>query len=247
MDSSAIDLAWRVDEACMNACPAPRQVMLRGWLARISGGPMRRTNSVNPQQGGDHDPRPLMAAFDRLYKANGQPTLYRVPSMAVGMAAALDAEGFAPQAETRTLFADMAEPPAPDAAVELLGRPSEAWFGLRFKMNVGEEDSFRRMTAAIALPRAFAAVRLEGEVVAIAYGVIDQGLLIIEAVATAPDARNRGLARSTVGTLMAWGRSQGADASALQVMAANAPAVTVYTALGFNRELYRYHYRRKET
>ena len=243
MDSSATDLAWRVEEACIKACPSPRQALLEGWLVRLSGGPMRRTNSVNPQRGGDHDPRPLMTAFDRLYRAQGQPTLYRAPSMAVGMAAALDAAGLAPQAETRTLFTEMAQPPVADAAVELLSRPSEPWFDLRFQLNGGEDASFRRMTAAIALPCAFAALRLEGQVAAIAYGAIDQGPMIIEAVATAPEARNRGLARRTVGTLMAWGRAQGADAAALQVAADNAPAVAVYQGLGFHRELYRYHYR----
>ncbi len=227
----------------MNAWPAPRQALIDGWLVRMSGGAIRRTNSVNPLKRDAYDPRPVMAACEALYRAHGKPALYRIPDMATGMAAALEAEGFPAQGDTRTLYADLAKPPAIDDKVELLAAPSQAWFDLRFSLNDGEDPSFRRMTAAIALPRVFAALRLDGAVVTIAYGAIDRGLLIVEAVGTAPQSRNRGLARRTVGTLMAWGYAHGATAAALQVVAANAPAIAVYGALGFDRELYRYHYR----
>ncbi|WP_246757367.1 hypothetical protein [Methylobacterium sp. OT2] len=36
---------------------------------------------------------------------------------------------------------------------------------------------------------------------------------------------------------------EGARAACLQVVAANTPARALYRALGFERELYRYHYR----
>ena len=41
-----LELSWRAEEACMNAWPATRQVVMDGWLLRASGGPIRRTNLV---------------------------------------------------------------------------------------------------------------------------------------------------------------------------------------------------------
>jgi hypothetical protein len=126
-----IDLAWQAEQACLNAWPSPRQVLFNGWLLRLSGGPTRRTNSVNPLRSTDYDPRPVLDACAEIYKASGQPLIFRVPTIAEGMDATLEALGFAAQAQTRTLFADIGRKNDWNSdALEISEKPSRAWLGL---------------------------------------------------------------------------------------------------------------------
>src|SRR5215469_9877896 len=48
MPATSATLEWRVEEACRNAWPALREVLLDGWLLRFSEGLTRRANSANP-------------------------------------------------------------------------------------------------------------------------------------------------------------------------------------------------------
>ena len=100
-------------------------------------------------------------------------------------------------------------------------------------------------TELAAAPAAFAAVRKGDVIVSVAYGAVHAGWLCIEAVATDPAWRGQGLASRTVQALMTWGAAQGAGRAGLQVQAENAAAQSVYRRLGFDRELYRYHYMRQ--
>ncbi len=62
-------------------------------------------------------------------------------------------------------------------------------------------------------------------------------------MATDPAERRKGLSRATLSDLLLWAERRGARGACLQVVAANRPAVRLYESMGFDRELYRYHYR----
>jgi ribosomal protein S18 acetylase RimI-like enzyme len=242
---SADDIAWRVEEACQNAWPSPRQVLLGGWLLRASGGATRRTNSVNPLRGGPLDPTGIIAAAEGIYRGLGQPSRFRVPSIATGMDAPLERAGYVAEGDTTTLLADLSDHRPRDCArIELSDRPDEDWLALR---SDPADPIFGSMADSILLPKAFAACRVDGQVVATAYGVVHDRLLVVEAVATRPEHRQRGYGTRTVGHLMDWALTQGAGGACLQVVADNAPALALYASLGFRTELYRYHYRSKDT
>lgn len=244
--AAAEDLAWTVEQACANAWPSPRQVLLGPWLLRLSGGPTRRTNSVNPLRGAPaYDVGPTLEACTAVYAAAGRPLIFRVPSIAPGMAASLDRIGYAPVDETCTLFAELGPVDARTCDVELADEPDEAWLACHARLggtDAAGDEVYRRMTGLIALPKAFAALRVDGTVASMAYGVVDRGLLVINSVATAPDMRGRGNAKRVVGQLMSWAQARGAAGACLQVVAANRPARALYASLGFGAELYRYHY-----
>ncbi|MFD0934883.1 GNAT family N-acetyltransferase, partial [Methylobacterium trifolii] len=123
------------------------------------------------------------------------------------------------------------------------------WLAARAERDGGEPQAARAflgMTEALVLPRAFAALRHEGGIVAIAYAVLDRSLVVIESVATPEPLRGRGHARRVVGALMRWAHGQGAAGACLQVVAENPAANALYAALGFSTELYRYHYRQRD-
>ena len=225
------DLAWRVEEACLNAWPCPRQLIVDGYLLRAAGGTSRRINSVNPLRGAGA-PEPAIAACEAAYAGIGRPALFRVPEIAPALDAPLDDRGYTVEGETLTLFRPLDAPPgAPDPAIRLGDAPGEDWLALR--ATIGDLDAeairaFRGATDALMLPRAFAAVAVEGGLGAVAFAVLDRSLIVIESVATPAPLRGRGHARRAVAALLRWGVREGAVGACLQVAADNAPARALY-------------------
>src|ERR1700756_2549768 len=78
---SCAGLAWRVEETCLNAWPALRQVLLNGWVLRFSEGLTRRANSVNPLRGPRETGSCLTATCEALYQKRQLPTIFRLPSI----------------------------------------------------------------------------------------------------------------------------------------------------------------------
>src|SRR5271165_4691475 len=74
-------LAWRVEETCLNAWPALRQVLLDGWVLRFSEGLTRRANSVNPLRADHRGVDALIPACEALYRRRLLPTIFRLPSI----------------------------------------------------------------------------------------------------------------------------------------------------------------------
>ena len=243
---SDIDLKWRVEEACHNAWPSPRQMLFHGWMLRFSGGSTRRTNSVNPLRWERREADSIIPAAEALYASVGQKLIFRLPDMAAEIDEELATRGFAGRDDVTTLLADFAfVHPEPDS-VDLAAEADAAWLAaFQENGNHTEENMaiYRRMLATIVPPRRFASVRQGGRVCAHAYGVIHDGLLVIESVATANEHRQRGMGRAVVAGLMNWAHNQGAEAACLQVVSDNLPARALYERLGFTRDLYHYHYR----
>src|SRR5260370_14104670 len=75
-------LTWRIEETCLNAFPSLQQVIYGDWLMRFSEGLSRRANSVNPFCDECADAAAVIAAAEKLYHAQGLPTVFRGPSIA---------------------------------------------------------------------------------------------------------------------------------------------------------------------
>ena len=84
----------------------------------------------------------------------------------------------------------------------------------------------------------------DGQIVAIARGVTDDGWLGLSAIEVAPTHRRQGLAAALISSLSTWAAQRGATRTYLQVERTNAAAIALYRRLGF-WEHHTYVYRRE--
>ncbi len=239
-------LEWRVEETCLNAWPAVREVLLDGWLLRFSAGLTRRANSANPLRPVSRVDLPTCEA---LYRRLGLPTIVRVLSLIDPVVDdRLAQAGYTGEGESCVLYGPIEDVEAArDPDVRLLEEPTQEWFAAMAALqNHSSEQAaiYKRIVGQLAIPTAFAVLSDAGGTLALAYGALHNGLLCYELVITDRHRRRQGSGRRIVKALAAWASDQGTVGACLEVEAHNAPARALYDAVGLKRELYRYHYRR---
>ena len=243
----------QVEETCMNAWPARKEIFYDGWLIRLANGTTRRTNSVNVIGQGRRMLGEKIAYCEDIYRAHGQPSYFRVLSTGPReLDLALDARGYLKEDETCTLFMNFARhrPPVPDSSVALdiyERRPPGGWLDAHRRLSrrsPEEAAALHSVLDNIAIPALFGqALDEEDEIASVAFGAIHERMMCLQWVVTEPGKRRRGLSRATLSALLQRGRQMGATGACLQVVAANLSAIRLYESLGFTCELYRYHYR----
>ncbi|MBU4530246.1 MAG: GNAT family N-acetyltransferase [Hoeflea sp.] len=241
-----LDLLWRAEMACRAAWPAEQESDVRGWVARRSGGSIRRVNSLNQLPDSQAIDDRLIDQVEEHYAGFGQPALVRVMSFAGASSTALSKRGYSQEGATTTLHAEIdSTGRASEQGVSVWPEPNQDWLTARNRIAASDPAIFRSMLEMIEGPKLFSGVEVDGTIQSVAYGVIVDGLLVIEAVATDAAHRSRGLARNTVKSLLNWAASQGVDAVVLQVVTENEPARALYRSLGFSTELFDYTYMRQ--
>lgn len=247
MERGDHDRGWRVEHACARAWPAHDTRDVGGWRVARSGGGTRRINSASPTHPAATTNDTTLAAIRAAYDGAGQPTILRLPTLLPAVEVALDRHGFAPpEGHTQTLARDTL-PVAADAAVRIAPAADAAWRTARRALSLaagaGADDHLAPI-ARLNTPALFAAVERGGAIRTLAFAAVHGGIAVVEAVATDPAWRGRGLARRCLLALLSATATLGAREAALQVAADNATARALYRRLGFDRHLYDYHYRR---
>ena len=252
MDDHAT-LCWRVERACAAAWPARTTDVLNGWAVARSGGGTRRINSASPLSPGATLDPPGLAAIVAAYRDAGLPAIVRLPTLIDPPTRALDDAGFAAAEGASTTLAlvpgAMPAPPAMRATrIAIDPAPTPAWRAARRRLSLvagaGAEDHLEPL-ARLRAPAWFASAAIDGATRAVAFAALTDGIAIIEAVATDPDWRGRGLAGACVAALVDRATVAGAVRIALQVARDNAAALALYRRLGFTCQLYDYGYRRR--
>lgn len=244
------ELAWKAEQACLNAWPALHNVVYDDWILRFSEGLTRRANSVNPLRATARADGASIQLFENLFRSQDLPLIFRVPTLLdPSVDRGLERLGFTAEGESIVIYAEIGAVEAkPDPAVDVTSRVEEDWLqamNLMQKRTEEQSEIFDHIVLSIAVPAGYATLRDHGEVVAQAYGVIHDDLMCCESVITSEAARGKGVGRRLMSALYAWAAAQGAAGVCLQVEAGNKAGRALYDGLGMKTELSRYHYRRQ--
>lgn len=228
--------------------PALEREELGTWLLRASSGVTNRANSVLPS-GPLEDLPGAVEAAERWYAARSLPAVFQVsPAAPSGLKTLLRSRGYHAHSPTDILTASVADVaavamPTTDGSIRVSDEPQRGWLqtwwsvdgrGGAPELAVAE----RILTGGPALYAAHGDPAAPDAVARLAV-VGDWGGLY--AVATRPEARRRGLARSLAGALVVAASERGVRRLWLQVLADNAPAHRLYASLGFQpASSYRY-------
>jgi N-acetylglutamate synthase len=232
--STADDLA--LEAAAAQGWRPEHTGAIGGWRLRAAGGFTGRANSVLPLRSPDRPLDEALALAREWYAEQGLPLRIQVPVEARRL---LDAElgekGWPTDPDVHVLAARLDTLPAgpvpgePD--VEIAAAPDEDWLA-RFRDGAGLSPAARALLTRHD-HAAFASITLDGQVVAIGRGAVDDGWLGITAVEVAPDRRREGLASTIMRALWRWGTAAGAQRGYLQVSSANPGALALYERLGY--------------
>jgi GNAT superfamily N-acetyltransferase len=133
--------------------------------------------------------------------------------------------------------------PTGSLRVRLDDRPTREWFVVWHAVHGhGDVRSELDMLGRVERPYAYASAMIGDDVVAVGRAVADTGWAGVFGMATLPDARGTGVARSLLAALADWARACEADHMYLQVERDNIPALRLYERMGFG-EACGYHYR----
>ena len=245
------DVARAVEELAANAWPASIVQIVDGWRLRATPGiDARRSNSVLPTGGSSAiDLDDKLALVDAFYAARELPVRFQMSPAAVpaDLDELLAERGLGIEAPVDVMVADLAEVDASatgGTAVEISDEPEDVWLDTMLGITArGERWLLRSAVLDRIGPSARYAWVPDGDrAIAVGMGVVERGWLGIFSMATVPDRRRRGHARSVLHALAEFGLTAGATRAYLQTERGNATSHALYEGAGF-RTAYGYHYR----
>ncbi|HKX10088.1 MAG TPA: GNAT family N-acetyltransferase [Stellaceae bacterium] len=249
--SAATDtgLAERIEGIHAETWPAIETWDYDGWQLRFARGYTRRANSISTAGPGTRPLETKIAACVAAYEARHIAPVFRLPSTAeIGeIDGVLEHQGYVKADKTSIRVASLDQPLPPRGDdVNIARQLTDEWLNHQMTWNGLDPDrrgAFAAIAGGIRRPSAFALLWSGAVAVAAGLAVRQGDLLCLHSIITAPTQRGRGFGRALTRGLLRWGQTHGATLAWLQVVKSNAPALRLYNALGFGREIYRYHYR----
>lgn len=245
----ADDLNERIEEAALNAWPAPRQMVYDGWLLRFAGGYTKRANSVNV-----HAPSCLpldekIHYCEKVYAEQGLPLIFRLPEFLTlpELDRALERNGYSRFDPTLVLGCEISTSEKMPDGCEVEELTVDAWINLRAALTetlLSHWEMHRSILNVIVPQKVLLGLTFEGQPVACGMAVLEKELLGYFSIYTAASARRRGFGQAMMHALAHWGLERGASYGYLQVEWDNFAARSMYEKLGFE-ECYRYWYSKK--
>jgi GNAT superfamily N-acetyltransferase len=240
----------QIEGATLTAWPALKQAHDGLWLWRYARGYTKRANSIHcldPSDGGYAELR--LRRLDVLSRQHRIPTVFRVtPLTATEIIEVMDGLQWEEFDQSLVMAMEMPDVDFPvDYQARYFDPADPTWYRAQAQMAGYDPDNVEilsQVLSAIACEAQGVLVyHKAGLPVAAALAAVASGIGIYLNVVTHPSARGHGYGRAVMSAALNWVRAMGATHSAIQVLADNAPAVNLYTSLGFG-EVYPYSYRR---
>ncbi len=249
--AAGTDLIHLLEERTLTTWPALQTIFYDGWVIRFAKGHTRRSNSVIPLYESSLALQDKIDYCASVFRSRGQRVVFKLTAAAIPgeLDSVLEQAGYAHEAETSVQVANLGNLDfTTGESVPISAQPDPDWIDACIRLNemsVERGDAFRGMLANMVPPAAYAAIIVDGDIVAAGLGVYTPGYVAIYDIVTAEAYRNQGLGQRLTRNLLRWGHEQGAQRAFLQVVPENAPAMHLYARLGF-QEVYRYWYRTLE-
>jgi N-acetylglutamate synthase len=244
------DFLLKIEQAALNAWPAPRQMLYDGWLLRFAGGPSKRVNSVTPFYPSLLPLAEKIRTCEWIYTTQGQPCLFRISDLAENekLKHGIKAAGYTPFDPTLVLGHSLVMDAERHPNVTLLEMPMEDWFRMRahfIRVSAADQQVHGAILNNIVPEKVLMGLFYEGQPVACGMGVVEGSLLGFFSIYTDARWRRKGYAGMIMAALTEWGIDRGATYGYLQVEGDNVPALALYDRLGFE-SCYQYTYYMKE-
>jgi len=240
-----------LQERAARALPAEHVEHVGGWWLRHSASPSWWIATVLPHgPSGQDELAPRISVAERFYAGFAMATRFQISPGAcpADLDATLGERGYRWEGSMSlqvALAADVQAWACPDGPdVRLDQTPTDAWLKVWHTVagHGGDPQVERDLLARVSQPSAYASAVQGDEVLAVGRAVVDAGWAGVFGMATLPQTRGRGAARSVLAALAGWASAQAADGMYLQVQSNNDPACRLYSRTGFT-EMCRYHYR----
>jgi GNAT superfamily N-acetyltransferase len=237
----------RIEEVALNSWPAKQQLLHDGWIVRLNGGYTKRANSVNPIYGSRLPLERKIDHCEALYRAQGQPPLFRLTPLAdPGLDGALAERGYRQLDPSLVLSRNLADAPVRDAP-QVAMLPLERWlqaYAACSRSRDGAQAAHRALLELVSGQALYAVIHADDEPVGCGLAIAEGRYVGIFDLVIDPDHRRQGYGQRLVEGMLGWAQRLQASCAYLQVVQANGPARALYQALGF-RTAYPYWYRIK--
>ncbi len=237
MDIERVRMA---EERLVNVWPAPSTLLMDGWVVRFGHGYSGRANSASAIVIGAPMSMALIGTIETLYKEAGLPPCVRITPLAdAAVEPMLMQRGYVLKDQSRMMLAglDASCKAMTDPRIRIEGAASRRWLAgvsVRQEPSKRSADHLFAIVGHLRVPAAFATLEIAGEAVGFGMAAIDRGWAEIGSVMLDEAHRGKGLGRSIVDALLAWGVQEGADCAFLQVTAENTIARKLYGSQGFS-------------
>ena len=237
-----------IEEISLNAWPSLQTLLVDGWVLRFANGYTKRSNSINPLYASASNVEEKVEFCEQIYRRNNLPVVFKMTSAAhpENLDARLAERGYVVDSPTSVQTMELRDTgSSPDAKLD--ATLTDEWLAAFCRLSgISDEhkSTLRQILTSIVPQKCFAAILQVDQIIACGLGVRQGDHVGFYDIVTDKSFRNQGYGKRLMRSLLTWGKQNGARCAYLQVMLNNAPALHLYSRLGFS-EVYQYWYRIK--